>query len=578
MSNSSANKRGELKKILLVAITRMGDLLQASPTIVGLKAENPGAHLTVLVDRQFAAICRGIPGIDEIYEIDMSIMFRAIKREKDGIVDAYRYLDTFVRDLKSRNFDYCLNISSSGYTALLLKMLEIKDSRGWISDEQGFRLISNPWAMLFAAFVYHSNRDYNSINIVDIFRCSAGVREHPRRLVFEVAEEAKDFPDSLLGEVSTAEGPLVCVQVGASQEKRQWSPARFAYLVRMLVEQLNARVVLTGAKSEIPITERVLSIYSTPRVVNAAGRTNLDQLGALLERADVLITGDTGPMHLAVAVGTPVVALFLASALCFETGPYSTGNFVMQPQIGCNPCNPNFSCARPDCHDQISPELVFALTKARLEVPIGEEHRINLPTELADPKQVAVYLTGFDEHGFLEFRPMVSGSVRNGYPSGYYDAARIAYRRLWKEEFERLKADGSTAQPPLPVLNGAADQLLTGIAEAKELAQRGVDLTNELMRLIDDLHSPPRLLGEVGNAIEKNIREIEEVGLSYPVLGALVRVFIMEKENMRGDDARILASEMKELYRRLESRGEKFKTFLSSSFTGRTGVSGHRRD
>ncbi|MCB0359030.1 MAG: glycosyltransferase family 9 protein, partial [Bdellovibrionales bacterium] len=353
-----------MRNILIVAITRMGDLLQASPTIVGMRREYPHARITVLVDKQFSSICRGIPGIDELYETDLAMIVRGLHREGDGLVDAYDYLTEIIEDLKARHFDYCLNMASSGYTALLIGMLNIPESRGWTSDAEGFRIIANPWSRIFAAFVYHSNRLYNSLNLVDILRCAAGVTQHPHRLMYEVNDADRQHIAEFLRPLGT-EGPLLALQAGASQGKRQWAPARFARLLKALVEEQNARIVLTGSKSESHIADAILSFYNSPRILNGVGKTNLGQLGALLEQAEVLVTGDTGPMHLAVAVGTPVVALFLASALCFETGPYGEGNIVIQPQITCNPCNPNFACARPDCHEQVTPELVAELVRLR---------------------------------------------------------------------------------------------------------------------------------------------------------------------------------------------------------------------
>ncbi|MCB0322148.1 MAG: hypothetical protein KDD69_01210, partial [Bdellovibrionales bacterium] len=108
--------------ILLVAITRLGDMLQMSPTIAGLKREHPDARITVVIDRQFAAICSGIPGIDEVYVLDLNFVVRCIHREQDGIVEAYKYISDALEDLKEKNFDYCLNMSNSPYTALLIKM------------------------------------------------------------------------------------------------------------------------------------------------------------------------------------------------------------------------------------------------------------------------------------------------------------------------------------------------------------------------------------------------------------------------------------------------------------------------
>lgn len=547
--------------ILIIAITRMGDLLQASPTLMGLREENPEAKITLMIDNQFASICRGIPEIDEVYEVDLSLICRCLKRGGEGVTDAYQYLDDLLTDLRAREFDYCFNMSSSAYTALLLKMLEVPESLGWMADEEGYRLITNPWAMLFAAFVFHSNRDFNSINLVDIVRCSAGVTAHPRSLRYNIPEQDRGFCKKFLSEAGIqGGGPLICVQTGASQGKRQWAPARFAHVIRQLVENLDARIVLTGSSEELPIIQLVQQCYSSPHITVAAGKTNLGQLASLLLEADLLITGDTGPMHMSVAVGTPVVALFLASALCHETGPYSEGNIILQPRIGCNPCNPNYPCSKPDCHDQVSPELVYTMAKTRLELSTQEVLKLKVPDSIADPSQVSVMVSTFDEDDFLIFQRVNGIASRNGLPTTFYETAQMAYRKLWKEELNAVAkkpvegsfSQGSENQSPIP------EVVSHGLRQAIECCHRGQLLLSELESLVKDKKSSPYRLGEVNDAIDENDSNIESIGLSNPVLGALIRMFIMEKENMRGDDPLQLASEMRTLYGTLNARARKF--------------------
>jgi ADP-heptose:LPS heptosyltransferase len=346
------------KNILLVNITRLGDMLQATPTIAGMRQENPGCRVTVVVEKQFESICKIIPGIDEVISLDLGMTVRSLAREQEGIVDAYEYFSEFVEDLRKRKFDYCLNMSSSAYTAMLLRLLDIKANGGWTADEEGHRIIESDWARLFASSVFHQNRQYNALNLVDVFRCSADVEQHPNHLLLDVPEAEQAYAREMLTSADFANhGPLIAIQAGASQNKRQWAPRNFIQFINILTGTHAARVVLTGTKKELPIIEEIYRGCDPHNVLIAASRTNVPQLAALLKACDILITGDTGPMHIAAAVGTPSIAMFLASAFGFETGPYSEGNIVLQPVIGCGPCNPNKPCARPDCHDCIAPQL-----------------------------------------------------------------------------------------------------------------------------------------------------------------------------------------------------------------------------
>ncbi len=80
--------KNKIQNICIVAITRLGDMLQASPTLEGFKRENPDSKITVVIDKQFASICTGLPGIDEVYVLDLSMVVRCLHRGGDGIVEA----------------------------------------------------------------------------------------------------------------------------------------------------------------------------------------------------------------------------------------------------------------------------------------------------------------------------------------------------------------------------------------------------------------------------------------------------------------------------------------------------------
>jgi ADP-heptose:LPS heptosyltransferase len=530
--------------VLMVNITRLGDMLQATPTIAGIKSENPGCKVTVLVEQQFSAICRWLPHIDEVLTLDLGMTVRALARGGDGIIDAYEYVVEVVQDLRSRGYDYCLNMSSSAYTALLLRMVGVANHGGWIADDEGYRIIESEWAKLFATSVFHQNRQFNSINLVDIFRCSADVEQHPNRLLVNVNPEATAYCEGMLREAGfTNQGPLIAVQAGASQGKRQWAPERFVRMIKTLVERHQARVVLTGTKKELSIVEPIVAGVDSPNVLLMAGKTDIPQLAALLKLSDLLVTGDTGPMHIAVAAGTPVVAMFLASAYGFETGPYSEGNLVIQPVLECCPCNPNKPCARPDCHDQIDPEFLAELVMRR----VGRD-LTSLSDEFADPKRVIVYRSCFDEHGFCNFSPL------NSPRHDRWRKMREAYRKLWLSNLGSYDIPCNPVREKLTVLSEDEKDLFQGLELVTAQAQEGMRLIDELAALIKDVRAPAAELGRVNQALAELDRQIEQTGFHYAPLNPVSRMFIFGKENIVGSDALSLASQMRTNYQALNER------------------------
>lgn len=533
--------------VLLVNITRLGDMLQATPTIAGIKQENPDCKVTVLVEKQFEEVCHWIPNIDRVESLDLGMTVRSLAREQDGIVDAFEYVRDFVSEMRTREFDYCLNMSSSAYTALLLRLIGIERNGGWTSDEEGFRVISSEWAQLFASSVFHQNREFNSLNLVDIFRCSADVEEHPEQLLINVEDEALAFADQFISEAGFKNtGPLVAVQAGASQAKRQWSPARFARFIDILVGEHNARIVLTGSKKELPVLESIVEQCQLGNVALAAGQTSIPQLAGLLKRSEVLVTGDTGPMHVSVAVGTPVISMFLASAYGFETGPYSAGNLVLQPVIGCGPCNPNKACARPDCHDNIEPELLAALTIKRTEGDFRE-----LPQDWVDPNDLIVYRSTFDQFGFCDLEPLTPAD------RDPWHRYREAYRKLWLDDLGGFNVQNGNSAGALNVVAGEIE----GLEDVLRCSEKGQTLIGELRAAIKDTAASPERLKQVSEELSALDREIEQIGFHFAPLGPVTRMFVFGKENLSGSDADQLASQMGRVYEALKRRCEKLSVY-----------------
>lgn len=541
--------------VLLVNITRLGDMLQATPTIAGMKMENPDCKVTVVVEKQFDGVCKSIPHIDEVMSIDLGMTVRSLAREGEGIIDAYEYVSEFVDELRSRKFDYCLNMSSSAYTAMLLNLIGIKRNGGWSSDEEGYRVIESEWARLFASSVFHQNRQFNSLNLVDVFRCSADVEQHPETLLLDVKTQEAEYARQLIAEAGfTNQGPLIAVQAGASQGKRQWAPANFVKMINVLINKHKARVVLTGTKKELSIIQPIKDGCNSANVFIAAGKTDVPQLAALLKECKILITGDTGTMHISVAVGTPVVSMFLASAFGYETGPYAPGNLILQPVIGCGPCNPNKPCSRPDCHDHIDPEAIAMLTMLRLQGDIN-----SLDQSWFDEQKVIVYKTIFDKFGFYDLQALSSNRYD---PLRYY---RQAYRKLWLDDLAGFDVGNGAIDPKVNISSLAKlDEAEEGLMEVVLCAQQGAQLITELERLVRDVHAPARRLSEVNQLLGELDRRIEQVGYHHFPLGPLTRMFIFAKENISGTDALQLASQMGVIYQDLERRGRKLSHYYHS--------------
>jgi ADP-heptose:LPS heptosyltransferase len=176
-----------------------------------------------------------------------------------------------------------------------------------------------------------------------------------------VPEEQRRLARSILG---TAPRPVVAIHVSGGRPVKQWDPQRFADVAARLVTSRGATILLTGSEADRALIEQVISRLPARAVIDVANGGDLLTLAALLDESDLLITGDTGPMHLAFAVGTPIVAVFGPSDPQ-RYAPRGPLDRVVRVDLPCAPCNrirlPPARCrgTTPDCLALVSSDAVF---------------------------------------------------------------------------------------------------------------------------------------------------------------------------------------------------------------------------
>ena len=171
---------------------------------------------------------------------------------------------------------------------------------------------------------------------------------------WSVSDEASAQAAAVLAEHG-ATGTLIGIQASAGREIKQWDPDRFAQVGTVLAREYDATLVVTGTEGERRVTERVKKgVGADVRLVDLTGNVDLPTLGGLMSRMALFLTCDTGPMHLAAAVGTPIVAVF-GPSLPSRFAPLSAQSRVVRVDLPCSPCNqlrnPPRRCVGhiPDC-------------------------------------------------------------------------------------------------------------------------------------------------------------------------------------------------------------------------------------
>lgn len=300
-----------VSKILIRGTNWLGDAVMTTPALRRLRASFPDAHLALLATPRTAGLFEESPFLDEV------ILYR---RREEGI----RAFWATVQTLRNRQFDLAALFQNAFEAALLTSLAGIPQRVGFVAQGRSWlltgRLYRGP---------QHRNRhqihDYLDIVALCERLClGAEFQASPDDPlpVLTTSQRQRAAAEALRQRYElAATQPLVALNTAATNSRAKcWPEDRFAALADELSTHENARVILIGAESERANAERVVQQMKTDGALNLAGRTSMAELLGLLESCALLVTNDTGPAHVAAALGRPTLTLF-GPTNEFETAP-----------------------------------------------------------------------------------------------------------------------------------------------------------------------------------------------------------------------------------------------------------------
>jgi lipopolysaccharide heptosyltransferase II len=339
----------DAKRILCVRLDGAGDVLMTTPALRALREFGPDRRLTLLTSPAGAAAARHVPEVDDV------IVFRApwMKAPCGSPSDDA----ALAADLAARGFDaaviftvYSQNPLPAAYLCRLanvpLRLAHCRENpyhllTDWVPDPEPQRLLR------------HEVR--RQLDLV----ATVGNRPRDERLSFSVAPAARRRTARILASMGIASGRrLVVAHPGASAASRRYPPELFAQALERLHALVDCDIVLTGDEGEAPLVQEIIASSRSP-IRSLAGRLDLASLGALLARADVVISNNTAPAHIAAAVGTPVVDLYALTNP--QHAPWLVEQRVLYHDVPCRYC---YKSVCPEGHHaclrSVAPETVAA--------------------------------------------------------------------------------------------------------------------------------------------------------------------------------------------------------------------------
>lgn len=310
----------QISRILIRGVNWVGDTVLTYPTVQKLKTVFPHCHLAILVPTHLVDLWKTFDHIDEIIPF----------QNRGGFGSFWEDLN-LCQSLKERNFDLALVLPRSFRSAFQIYLARIPVRIGYRSEARSLFLTHG---IPRTDEILHVHRIHYYQKLIEPFGTTVD-SVSPR--IF-LREEDRKWGEDTLRDLGLLDGrPLIGMNPGATYGLAKcWSPDRFGELGKRLSKKWKASILLFGKEEERSMAEEILQQLGGGGI-DLVGKTRLLQLAAILERCHLLVTNDTGTMHVATAVGTPVVALF-GSTDPVTTGPWGDGHVVVRKDVPCSPC------------------------------------------------------------------------------------------------------------------------------------------------------------------------------------------------------------------------------------------------
>lgn len=319
-------KKSEIKRILLITLTNIGDIILTTPIIAVLEREFPNARLDVMV----GPLGKGI-------FVDHPRVFKVIVYNKHLPLQEKRRL---VQKLRKIKYDLAIDLKNTLFPILI-----------------GARYRTSPIQNTPKELVH--KKEYHLWKLKQL---GIGVAaDEPFSI--HVNKKDQEYIDALLYKINNRE-KLVAVSPSSKSLIKRWDRSGFAEVCERLIEECKAAVVMIGDNSDTDVIEEIMKDMKN-KPYNFAGTTSITQLAHLLKRSKLLITNDSAPMHVGCAVGTNVLAIF-GPTDPYKYGPRGKKDRIITKKVHCSPCETAQCRFKHECMKSISADEVYRAAKDML--------------------------------------------------------------------------------------------------------------------------------------------------------------------------------------------------------------------
>jgi len=338
-------------KILIVKLSAIGDVIHTLPSLNAIRKHYPNAHITWLVEKAASSL---VVGHEALNRVIISKRKQWIKKKfGPSCLNNIKEAHQFIKELRDTEYDLIIDFHGLLKSSVLIALARGKRKIGF---DKGMEHMEHSYIFLNER-IPAVNMDNHALLRSLMLINAIGINSKEIEYMIPVSDHTRILTDELLGCHGIKDpGIFVAMNPVAKWETKLWDNRKFALLADRLIEKYNACVIFTGSQSDKSTIKDIMSFMSK-KAVNLAGETTLKTLAAIYKKTKLLISTDTGPMHMAAAVGTPVIALFGPTA-SWRTGPFGSKHKILRSGLNCSPCFKR-QCSTIDCMKQISVKQVM---------------------------------------------------------------------------------------------------------------------------------------------------------------------------------------------------------------------------
>lgn len=331
--------RVEARRVAIIKPSALGDIVHSLPVLTALRARFPDARITWVVNSAYESLLTGHPDLTDTLPFDRG----AFKGMRGAVFTSI----AFAHELRRHRFDLVIDMQGLFRSGLMAWMTGSPRRVGFANAREGSR---------YAYTHKVKSPALDAAHAVDRMWCIAeafGVGHLPKQ--FRVPLQDAEL-DAARAELAVLPRPVVAVAAGAKWLTKRWPASHFAELLNRAHSQFGGSCVFLGAGDDIALSHEVASQLRGPSL-DLTGKTSLPRLAAVLSLSDAMLGNDTGPLHLAAALGKPCVAPYLCTKVALH-GPYSQAGNCVETSVACGGSYLK-KCGNMICMPELTPDRLW---------------------------------------------------------------------------------------------------------------------------------------------------------------------------------------------------------------------------